>query len=420
MCDYDKQYLSRPPADLFDFESEKYSLEQLKELIVGEVQLSAFQNKALRSKLGAQNEVRREDKEIAQSRRNEAKTSSVPDKSLTSSAASSHGISYSSESKVKGMRESDNNLRKGERDDAKITTAVVDDITAEEAELARSQQMDTNPTQRNSLARSLSTNNNINAAQREAMKTTKISTSSNHQGSLAYRQSSNIPKTNVSSATESRIKLSRSGSVISNEESKDALAQHQQSNPSTYGNVLSLTNRGPKTPPPIKMDIIIQKGLKAKKVALEEDASNMKSHSEEKEEMIAPEKNNTSGVASAQSSTGTSSFLKSRHFGFMRSNSNAGRTNQPQHPQQSTTSSQADNHRNDAAHAAGISSLLSQFSGRYQSMSSRAKSADPNANINPNPAIEHTNPSGGPLSKLAASKIVRSVSAPGVQARASR
>jgi hypothetical protein len=416
MCDYDKQYLTRPPADLFDFENEKYSLEELKELIVGEVRLSAYQNQGLREKLQAQSDSKREDKEglsAYQNRRSDSKSSSASEEYPTSSAPS-HRISYNSDGKAKSSRDSDSNSRRGVRDDAKSTPAAVDEITAEEAELARIQQMDTNPTHRNSLSRSLS-NNIINPAQRETIKATKSSIPSN-QGSLAYRQSSTTSKTTASSAIESRMNSSRS-STGNIEESKDYLTHHQPSTSSTYGNVLSASNRGPKTPPPMKMDIIIQKGLRAKRVALEEDATDMASHIEEKEQMTDVDRSSISAVKGAAQS---SSFLKGRHFGFMRSSSNANRTNQPQ--QLSTASGQTENHqRNDPAHAAGISSLLSQFSGRYQGLSSRSKTAVTAASSsNPDTAAERTNPSSGPLSKFVASKLVRAASAPGVQPRGPR
>jgi mitogen-activated protein kinase 1/3 len=40
LCDYDRRYLSRPPRELFDFEQEKHTLEDLKRMIIGEVKLS--------------------------------------------------------------------------------------------------------------------------------------------------------------------------------------------------------------------------------------------------------------------------------------------------------------------------------------------------------------------------------------------
>lgn len=52
LCDYDQKYLSRPPKELFDFEQEKYSLDELKQLIIGEVKISDLQNQALKAKLG--------------------------------------------------------------------------------------------------------------------------------------------------------------------------------------------------------------------------------------------------------------------------------------------------------------------------------------------------------------------------------
>ena len=55
LCEYDKKYLSRPPKELFDFEQEKYSLDELKRLIIGEVRISELQNQALKGKLGIGN-----------------------------------------------------------------------------------------------------------------------------------------------------------------------------------------------------------------------------------------------------------------------------------------------------------------------------------------------------------------------------
>jgi serine/threonine protein kinase len=45
---YSKKYLSRPPRELFDFESEKYTLEELRELIDGEVRICAAQSEMLK------------------------------------------------------------------------------------------------------------------------------------------------------------------------------------------------------------------------------------------------------------------------------------------------------------------------------------------------------------------------------------
>ena len=52
LCEYDKKYLSRPPKELFDFEQEKYSLDELKRLIIGEVRISELQNQSMKAKLG--------------------------------------------------------------------------------------------------------------------------------------------------------------------------------------------------------------------------------------------------------------------------------------------------------------------------------------------------------------------------------
>ena len=46
LCDYDRKYLSRPPRELFDFEQEKHTLDDLKRMIVGEVKLSEHENRA--------------------------------------------------------------------------------------------------------------------------------------------------------------------------------------------------------------------------------------------------------------------------------------------------------------------------------------------------------------------------------------
>jgi hypothetical protein len=127
-------------------------------------------------------------------------------------------------------------------------------------------------------------------------------------------------------------------------------------------------SRGPKTPSPKKMDIIMQKGLRAKKSSLEGHVS---TSADEEKGSTREEK----GIASAdpkvaEASTGSSSFLKNRHFGFMRSSSTSSTTSRPV-----SAADTASGNRTDPAHAAGLSSLLSQFSGRYQSLSSKAKSA---------------------------------------------
>ena len=52
LCEYDKKYLSRPAKQLFDFEQEKYSLDELKRLIIGEVRISELSNQSIKAKLG--------------------------------------------------------------------------------------------------------------------------------------------------------------------------------------------------------------------------------------------------------------------------------------------------------------------------------------------------------------------------------
>ena len=47
LCDYDKNYLSRPPNELFDFE--QASLDELKRLIIGEVRISELRDQALKA-----------------------------------------------------------------------------------------------------------------------------------------------------------------------------------------------------------------------------------------------------------------------------------------------------------------------------------------------------------------------------------
>ena len=49
LCDYDKIYLSRPSNELFDFEQEKYSLDELKRLIISEVKISELRDQLLKA-----------------------------------------------------------------------------------------------------------------------------------------------------------------------------------------------------------------------------------------------------------------------------------------------------------------------------------------------------------------------------------
>ena len=393
LCDYDKQYLQRPPSTLFDFESEKYSLDQLRELIVGEVRLSAQLNMELRAKLGMEEDSNASESSGRPSQPSaDASTisrtlsSNAPSLSQTSQAAALAGATTqrrlsSSDNKSKYSdppRDQEGKaLRRAGSEDRSHTT-IVSDMTAQEAQLIRDQQMETNPTQQKTLARAMSAAANVIviANQVDAVNLAK-STSNNN---LA-----NAGRPPISNGTESR----------SNSEKNNA-EQHSAS----YGNVLSAASRGPKTPSPKKMDIIMQKGQRAKR--LSQSGHSMGAADEEKmrssdgggrgamdreEKGIASVDNRNApphNVNDASAGMNSSSFLKNRHFGFMRSASTSNTTTTTTSATNPSTLSRpvsaADNSlvsrdANAAAQNAGLSSLLSQFSGRYQSLSSKARSA---------------------------------------------
>lgn len=377
LCDYEKQYLQRPPSTLFDFESEKYTLEQLKELIVGEVRLSASLNMELRAKLGmSEDDTSPEStKRISQGTPEGVSSRSIPSNApaltQTNQAAVLAGAITqrrlsSTDNKLKYVepapRDSDGKLLRRASSEDKTNATVVSDISAQEAQLARDQQMDTNPTQQKTLARAMSVAANVAIMKEvEAARLSKLNSNSNANSNLtsatnSYRQSSDAGRPPINNNTESRMAVDR-----------NALDQHT----AAYGNVLSTVSRGPKTPSPKKMDIIMQKGLRAKKSSLEGHVSS----SADEEKGRQPDTREEKGIASAEpkvpeASTGSSSFLKNRHFGFMRSSSTSSTTSRPV-----SAADTASGNRTDPAHAAGLSSLLSQFSGRYQSLSSKAKSA---------------------------------------------
>ena len=213
LCDYDKQYLSRPPSTLFDFESEKYSLEQLKELIVGEVKLSAAQNLALRAKLGAIEDDIVTTPETSRSReitpgttpevpvviRGTTSFSSVSGTTpyaqaaatATLAAASTHrrvsGGNGNNDTRVKydfhnGPRDAEGRVLRRmnvQPMEGVSTSGLLSERTPQEQQLARDQQLETSITQRQSLSRVMSSASNVAAIAREvdAVKIAKSSSS---------------------------------------------------------------------------------------------------------------------------------------------------------------------------------------------------------------------------------------------------
>jgi hypothetical protein len=448
LCDYSKHYLSRPPTELFDFESEKYSLVELRELIVGEVRLAASQNQILISKIGTP-----EDSNVISTRNSDMITSSTTGFDGTragvrqSRTASSSGIPTGSgpvpyrgvsATEIKAMQE----MRTADSTATRrvmSSTAIVSDITAEEAQLAREQQMDTNPTQRYSLSRTMSNN-----AQKEmdlVKKAISSSSASQHPATYALRQSSLPPKGGTMTGSTSGQSNTRShptsladarfgcfsGQVLNGHADSEEYKTQQQPELSTCGNVLNSKSRGPKTPSPKKMDIIFQKGARAKRVSLEGGVGIAGEDDEEREREAyfqhrATISKDRSGISSdiksnnpfppSETSTTTSNFLKARNFGFIRSgtSSTVGRS-QPQKSQSSADPAiSGSNQRNEGVPAPRLSSLLSQFSGRYQSLSSRAKSAASSSSTTT--TADRLDHSSSTLNKSATSKPARASSAP--------
>ena len=543
LCDYDKQYLSRPPSTLFDFESEKYSLEQLKELIIGEVRLSAVQNQELRAKLGMVEEeilplenITKKD-EINSSNNDKNNTnddvksnivnnsnniptggpgSEIPAvvrgtisfnavtnatafaqaaavAAQTAAATTQRRMSNSnsnSNSIVNNNNNINNNDTKssvgvngnkydfhnGPRDNegralrrssasesnnnTNNTKMIDSSTTLNEQYLAREAQMDTNTTQRshpggkilfdaNTNNNTTTNTNNIATISRDvdAVKITKsstttaattnshtntnlnsISNSNNNSRRLSegnsLRQASTSEKTDklpFGSSTRNStggVSSERGGGGLGLGIGGNVSIDTQQQN-APYGHVLSTVSRGPKTPSPRKMDVIMAKGAKAKKSSLEGGVSG---HDEERkyndkyDDKSASADNYSTGIADSSTNNGnmnnntsSSSFLKNRHFGFMRSSTASSSRPISANNDSNNNSNNSSIRSSDAAQTAGLSSLLSQFSGRYQSLSSRAKSA---SGTGPGvAAVDRSNISAELITKPVALKPVRSTSA---------
>ena len=489
LCDYEKQYLQRPPSTLFDFESEKYSLEQLKELIVGEVRLSAVSNQELRAKLGMPEEepipieiIKKNDEVTPTAVINNTVPSDIPAvargtisfNAVTNATAFAQAAAVAAQAAAattqRRMSSSNNDIKanasvgangnkydfhNGPRDNegrslrrtsasepsnSNNQNSVVNNsktidssTTLNEQYLAREAQMDTNTTQRANVGSKIlfssasnnatTTPSNIAAIARDvdAVKIAKSSSSTTTNSNTAPRRLSEGNSLRQASTSEKADKLSQRSSTggMQSERTSDrisdrtseriserssgaingnAIAESQQSAP--YGHVLSTVSRGPKTPSPRKMDVIMAKGAKAKKQSLESGANDDQATASSDNLTAANIDNSANGGGNTNSS---SSFLKNRHFGFMRSAtaSSSRPISANDNSNSNSTNSSVRSSDGQSGQTAGLSSLLSQFSGRYQSLSSRAKSA---AGTGPAAAVDR---SGELITKPVALKPVR-------------
>ena len=489
LCDYEKQYLQRPPSTLFDFESEKYSLEQLKELIVGEVRLSAVSNQELRAKLGMPEEepipieiIKKNDEITPTAVINNTVPSDIPAvargtisfNAVTNATAFAQAAAVAAQAAAattqRRMSSSNNDIKanasvgangnkydfhNGPRDNegrslrrtsasepcnsnnqnnvVNNTKTIDSSTTLNEQYLAREAQMDTNTTQRANVGSKIlfssasnnatTTPSNIAAIARDvdAVKIAKSSSSTTTNSNTAPRRLSEGNSLRQASTSEKADKLSQRSSTggMQSERTSDrisdrtseriserssgaingnAIAESQQSAP--YGHVLSTVSRGPKTPSPRKMDVIMAKGAKAKKQSLESGANDDQATASSDNLTAANIDNSANGGGNTNSS---SSFLKNRHFGFMRSAtaSSSRPISANDNSNSNSTNSSVRSSDGQSGQTAGLSSLLSQFSGRYQSLSSRAKSA---AGTGPAAAVDR---SGELITKPVALKPVR-------------
>ena len=142
------------------------------------------------------------------------------------------------------------------------------------------------------------------------------------------------------------------------------------------------------------------KGAKAKKQSLESGANDDQATASSDNLTAANIDNSANGGGNTNSS---SSFLKNRHFGFMRSATASSSRPISANDNSNSNSNNSSVRSSDgqSGQTAGLSSLLSQFSGRYQSLSSRAKSA---AGTGPAAAVDR---SGELITKPVALKPVR-------------
>ena len=488
LCDYEKQYLQRPPSTLFDFESEKYSLEQLKELIVGEVRLSAVSNQELRAKLGMPEEeplpvetIKKTEEVIPTAVISHPVPSDIPAvargtisfNAVTNATAFAQAAAVAAQAAAattqRRMSSSNNDIKasvgangnkydfhNGPRDNegrslrrtsasepsnsnqqnnvVNNTKTIDSSTTLNEQYLAREAQMDTNTTQRanigskilfsSSSSNNTTTPSNIAAIARDvdavkiAKSTTTTSSTTTTNSNTASRRLSEGNSLRQASTSEKADRVSQRSSTggmqsertserTSGSVNGNVTAETPQTAP--YGHVLSTISRGPKTPSPRKMDVIMAKGAKAKKQSLEsganEDRNDDKIQATASSDALTAA--NIDNNANGGNTNSSSSFLKNRHFGFMRS-----ATTSSSRPISANENSNSNSNSNNSSvrsadgqggQTAGLSSLLSQFSGRYQSLSSRAKSA---AGTGPAAAVDR---SGELITKPVALKPVRTI-----------
>ena len=294
LCDYNKKYLSRPPKELFDFEQEKYSLDELKSLIIGEVRISELQNHALKTKLGMSSTAVTTPS---------ASSSTLPTHTKTPTSAPQRRLSSDNQTSVASTAMP-----------GSMSSASTPRIGAGAGTGA------TTTTYQSSMIRPTYPNNNHNNNQPQHH------TLHQHNAALnPYQQHAHPIAAGL---------------------------------PTITGNVLSSSSsiRAPKTPSPKKMDIILQKGMRAKQASLEGiseervegSGSNYTSNLTERTrsaggnatsvtmaEKLKPQRNLSAGV------------MKSS---FMRNQGISGDQPPPQHRGTAT---------------AGLAGLLSQFSNRY-------------------------------------------------------
>ena len=307
LCDYDKKYLSRPPKELFDFEQEKYSLDELKSLIIGEVRISELQNHALKAKLG-----------MSTSLSTPLGSSSVlPTHTKAPSSAPQRRLS------------SDNQV-------SATSAAMPGSMSSASTPRIGAGAGTTTTTYQSSMIRPSYPNNNNN-------------NNNNQQQPHALH-----PYQHHAHPVTSGL-------------------------PTITGNVLSSSSsiRAPKTPSPKKMDIILQKGLRAKQASLEGISEDRVEGGESSYTSNLTERTRSAG-GNATSVTMAEKLKPQRNLsaGVMKSSfmRNQGMTiDQQQQQQQQQQRGTA---------TAGLAGLLSNFSSRYTRSQSGIIAANPSALTN--------------------------------------
>ena len=237
LCDYDRRYLSRPPRELFDFEQEKYSLEELKGLIIGEVKVSQLQSKAHKVKPSSKTAATTEVVEVAPEVKADPAPAPVPAPAPSSTTVPVSTAVAAATSAAAAAPAPASSLPP-----AKVP---VRRLSGEEVASMRS----------GSMSAAITPRIGATAA---SMQPYQSSSSHRHAG----------PHRAIATALAAAATAAAAASSSSSSSSSSTAL------PTITGNVLAASGaiRAPKTPSPKKMDLIMQKGLRAKRASLGEGA----------------------------------------------------------------------------------------------------------------------------------------------------